>query len=234
MADLGASDWNTARTGQPITLNGYRGEGGKYGGLTPEQQAKFGREFLFGPGAYVAPTERLASHFGAPRPVHISLRNPYVLDAVNGGQLRALDLDQVRRDGHDGIIVKSGQWGYGAGQESLRQAIAFNQRASEGHAAPLSGALVSGATVRIKDIPDTEFTRTYRKDVLDAARQGQSGVIVGRDRIGIFNVRIGGKVYKLAEREMELAERGATRATQPIRSPRVQRTSRRSNKLSRS
>ncbi|RJO60343.1 MAG: hypothetical protein C4542_09635 [Dehalococcoidia bacterium] len=199
----GALDWSFAETGKPITLNGYRGSG-VYGGLTAEQQVRFGREYLLGDGIYIAPTPRTAGHFGTPEPAHVNFSYPYVLQEANGATLRALDIEAIRAAGHDGIIIKRGQWGFGAGQEDLRQAVLFPQYAARfgtGHVALEVGVLQKGARVRIERVTGPpDYVRDFRAGAL--AQVGKEGIVTRLDAAGNPSVRVGGKVYDFNKGEV--------------------------------
>jgi hypothetical protein len=195
-----AGRWDQVKTGQPIVLNGFRGEG-VYGGLSVEQQAKFGREFLLGEGIYVAPTKTLAGHFGEVRPVSVRMKNPYVIEAANTESLRDLDLEQIKKDGHDGIVIRKGQAFFGRNQEDLKQVVVFDKsQFREGHAEP--GGLDKGTVVRIKDVAVAKYAGpTFRADA--RAQVGKIGKVTSFDAWGNPSVRVGGKTYHFNADEVE-------------------------------
>lgn len=168
-------DWSQVETGVPATLNGWRGEGAG-GALTPKWQERLGRKYLLGEGLYVAPSVRLAEPFGYVRPVRVRLYNPYVLSGANLAMIEALDLDAIKAAGHDGIVIKSGQAGFGPGQEDLRQLVVFppfvkDQVRFEPH--PVPGTIAPGTRVLIQ--PRGPISDYERQQI--APYLGKTGVV---------------------------------------------------------
>jgi len=204
--------WEETKAGKPVTLYGYRGEGVS-GALTGRAQGKLGREYLLGDGLYIAPTKRLSEHFGTARTVRIRLQNPYVVEQANEATIKALDLEEIKRNGHDGIIIKRGQAGFGRGQEDLKQAVLFkptSENAQLDVVAPKPSSVRKGATVRVESVKGKdEYIDTYRKGVREIV--GKEGVVTA-----MFgdnpSVKVGGKVYQMNRGEVVAVEQPDTGA----------------------
>ncbi len=186
--DPARSTWADLETGKAATVYCWRGTG-VYGGLTEEQQAKFGREFLLGPGVYAAPTERGAEAFGIPSPVKVVLRRPYVLTRANVESLRKLDPSTIEAQGHDAIVIKSGQAGFGRGQEDLKQVCVFPAHAGQvtkvDTIPKAEGIWEKGVKVRI--IKDHDYAT-------HPSWEGREGVIVSTiPAIKAVNVKVKGE-----------------------------------------
>jgi len=123
--------WPDIKHGQPAIFYGWRGVGGGTGMLTDRARGKFGRDHMLGDGVYVAPHKAGAEPFGDPQPHKVTLHNPYVIDHTNETSLSKFDPDEARRAGHDGIVIKKGQGGFGRGQEDMRQAMVFPEFAHQ-------------------------------------------------------------------------------------------------------
>jgi hypothetical protein len=176
--------------------------------LEPEQQARFGRKYLLGEGTYVAPTRALASAFGEPREVSITLQNPYVLSGVAGADLRSLDLAAIKAAGHDGIIITRGRWGFGRGQEDLKQAVVFDRKQmNTGHAKP--AGLAKGVEVKVERVHDAPFGGpNFRADA--KAATGKTGRVTSVSAWGHPSVRIGAKVIDFNADEVTIMSEKAS------------------------
>lgn len=197
--------WSNAETDKPITLIGYHGSG-TYGGLDHVWQNKFGREFLLGQGFYVAPSENLASKFGATKSYRVTLRKPYVVSGATGTSLTKLDIDKIKNEGYDGIIIKKGRFGFGRGQEDLRQLVVFpgnDINIEELNEIPVPSTMRPNARVRvIKVVGPEDYVNNYRHGELEQV--GKEGIITSLDGFGHPKVRIGKKIYKYMPDEIEV------------------------------
>ncbi len=208
-AEGAEGDWGDLKTGEPLVIYGWRGEGGGSGALTPEQQDKFGRKYLLGDGVYVAPSQTLAASFGEPRPHRVVLKNPYVIPEANGASLKALDIVQLRKDGYDSIVIRKGQWGFGRGQEDLRQLVVFPAHTSQ--VTPVkriprpTNRIAKGAKVKIDSVSGPEeYVKKFRGGV--KAMVGRTGTVTSVGLGGHPSVKIGGKVYQLNKGEVSLVK----------------------------
>lgn len=132
---------------QPVVINAYhatsnynaeriRREGFKVGqeveanGFLPHMEQRLGRKHLLGDGVYFADEQR-KKHYGTAgygnlHKVEVTLNKPYVLPhRTTWDTLKRINPDELKAQGYDGIIVKSGQYGLRGG-ENYRQGVVFH------------------------------------------------------------------------------------------------------------
>lgn len=178
---LKITPWKVIETGLPATFYAYRGEGNERRGLLTEKwQRKYGRTELLGEGIYVAPTQNRAAHYGDTSMVRVTLNNPFVLRNANGTDIVGLNLEDVKAQGHDGIVILAGR---AEGNEDMAQAVVFPEFAEqvERNVTPLPGELVKGATVRLT-MPAKYSGQTYLA--------GTTGKIVSLSAWGHPNIKL--------------------------------------------
>jgi Acetyltransferase (GNAT) family len=169
--------WEDVQTGRPALLYLWHAKSYGTGALTPEWQGKLGREFLLGDGMYFAPTPALASSFGSPEPYEVELRNPFVIERANGTSMKDLDPADIASEGYDSIMVRSGQFGFGGGQESLRQVVLFPSHASQAR--------------QIDKIPTATETLDVGTEVMTP--DGDIGKITSFTSMGTVSVKVKGQ-----------------------------------------
>lgn len=130
------SSFDDVRTGEPVTIVGWRTEGGSTM-VTPELEEALGRDQLLGNGLYFTDNPDAVSSFGGDlTQVTVRLNNPYVaqvdeidpdeyeyaFDAWSDVAAALPDPAFLQRQGYDGIVLTGGP----VMGEDLREAVAFN------------------------------------------------------------------------------------------------------------
>lgn len=181
--------WATVKHGEPSTVLGWRGGSGG-NGLSDEWQKKLGRRFLLDDGYYVAPTKQVAAKWGEPTQNRVQFQKPYVMDRASPNDVARLDLDALRAQGYDGLIIKDGTSGSALGNERMAQAVAWP---------PTKGRVVENAG-RLKG----EFEVGAMLDLHPTAKLVQQAVgdvkqakVVGFSPWGHPEIKIGGKRVSL-------------------------------------
>jgi Inorganic Pyrophosphatase/Protein of unknown function (DUF2786) len=104
-------------------------------GLDPKASTGMGKKFkpqggkvthLLGQGTYFTDSKNEAGKYGSHvAKVSVHLRKPYVIHHGDIHTFRNLDHDELKRKGHDGVVVHSGKYGLHGG-ENYRQGVAYH------------------------------------------------------------------------------------------------------------
>jgi hypothetical protein len=157
---------------ETIEANGFQLGDHRSHGLGPAQANKmvarmgsnneWDRNHLLGDGIYFADSKREASKYGHARPVEIQLKKPYVMSRGSIADFRNLNIDELKKQGHDGVVVQSGRYGIYGG-ENYRQGVAFSPTAVRVlDKVPRPTVLAQGALVRHRETGEVGEVRTVR------------------------------------------------------------------------
>jgi len=193
--------WHELRTGQPAMFYAYRGVDGDptYAVLAPRWQARFGRKYLLGDGIYVTPSRLIASRYGLPKLVKVTVHNPYIIERAYGAwDLVNLPVDEIRQT-YDAIIIKEGK----SSREDLKQAVIFPEHADQvvfDVPKPQFTTLQKGARVKIVAVHPQQLR--FHPELADAV--GKIGTVGSIAIGGHPTVRIKGKTYQFSKQDVEI------------------------------
>ena len=201
-----------SRTGQSIEIAGFRGEGGTLEDVYGAENVRAGRATpILGPGTYVAETRNQASVYagkaGKVSDVAVRLENPLVIDSskqwqgllaeADANALASVDRfgandvkqaatrlqDFLRRQGHDGVVVKipadADVNARGESIKRLRESFGHSQAvkfASASVAEPTPGDTVTGRTREGLTVSGT-FERATDKSLVVTTPEGKTARI---------------------------------------------------------
>ena len=124
---------------------------------------------------------------------------------MNFGDVRKLDIDAIKKAGHDGIVIKDGRYGPGGGQEDLAQGIVFNptKKCCCCVKIPEPTNLTTGETVKIKQPLAKGYTAQYPQlqGVLN-----QTHKVVGVGPWGHLEIKVGGKRIAFRPEDVEFEQ----------------------------
>ena len=130
----------------------------------------FGRKHLLGDGIYFADSKTMSGKFGKRLKVQVKLDKPYVINNGRAEDLRKLNPEELKKQGYDGIICKSGKYGIFGG-ENYRQGVVFHpEKIKVVNDWDRIETLARGAKIRHRETGETG-TVTYINNFNDQAKQ---------------------------------------------------------------